>query len=273
MTDKEKRPVSNAEEKAKAFLRLSAVIAALRAPDGCPWDREQTSYSLAPNFLEEAHELIDAIESGETKDIIEEAGDVILHALMQAQLFEEQGKFDSADVLNAESDKLVRRHPHVFGTLHVKDSEEVMKNWEAIKKEEKSAERKSVLDGLSNTLPALAAAAEIQRKAAKQNFDWTEIEPVFDKCEEEFRELREARSENDKNHIEEEFGDLLFALVNLSRFMDVNAEQALRRANRKFIARFKKMEDLLQEDGLAMRDQDLPTLDSYWEKVKSLEKE
>lgn len=137
MTDKEKRPVNNAEEKAKAFLRLSAVIAALRAPDGCPWDREQTSYSLAPNFLEEAHELIDAIESGETKDIIEEAGDVILHALMQAQLFEEQGKFDSADVLNAESDKLVRRHPHVFGTLHVKDSEEVMKNWEAIKKEEK----------------------------------------------------------------------------------------------------------------------------------------
>ena len=272
MTDKEKRPVGNAEEKAKAFLRLSAVIAALRAPDGCPWDREQTSYSLAPNFLEEAHELIDAIESGETKDIIEEAGDVMLHALMQAQLFEEQGKFDSADVLNAESDKLVRRHPHVFGTLHVKDSEEVMKNWEAIKKEEKSAERKSVLDGLSNTLPALAAAAEIQRKAAKQNFDWTEIEPVFDKCEEEFRELREARSENSKDHIEEEFGDLLFALVNLSRFMDVSAEQALRRANRKFIARFKKMEELLQKDGLAMRDQDLPTLDSYWEKVKSLEK-
>ena len=273
MTEKEQRPVSNAKEKAKAFLRLSAVIAALRAPDGCPWDREQTSYSLAPNFLEEAHELIDAIESGETKDIIEEAGDVILHALMQAQLFEEQGKFDSADVLNAESDKLVRRHPHVFGSLHVKDSEEVMKNWEAIKKKEKSAERKSVLDGLSNTLPALAAAAEIQRKAAKQNFDWTEIEPVFDKCEEEFRELREARSENSKDHVEEEFGDLLFALVNLSRFMDVSAEQALRRANRKFIARFKKMEELLQKDGLSMRDQDLATLDSYWEKVKSQERE
>ncbi len=272
MTDKEKRPVNNAEEKAKAFLRLSAVIAALRAPDGCPWDREQTSYSLAPNFLEEAHELIDAIESGETKDIIEEAGDVMLHALMQAQLFEEQGKFDSADVLNAESDKLVRRHPHVFGSLHVKDSEEVMKNWEAIKKEEKSAERKSVLDGLSNTLPALAAAAEIQRKAAKQNFDWTEIEPVFAKCEEEFRELKEARSENSKDHIEEEFGDLLFALVNLSRFMDVSAEQALRRANRKFTSRFKKMEELLQKDGLSMRDQDLSTLDAYWEKVKSLEK-
>ena len=148
-----------------------------------------------------------------------------------------------------------------------------MKNWEAIKKEEKSAERKSVLDGLSNTLPALAAAAEIQRKAAKQNFDWTEIEPVFDKCEEEFRELKEARCENDQDHIEEEFGDLLFALVNLSRFMDVSAEQALRRANRKFIARFKKMEELLQKDGLAMRDQDLPTLDAYWEKVKASEKE
>lgn len=273
MTDKEKRPVNNAEEKAKAFLRLSAVIAALRAPDGCPWDREQTSYSLAPNFLEEAHELIDAIESGETKDIIEEAGDVILHALMQAQLFEEQGKFDSADVLNAESDKLVRRHPHVFGTLHVKDSEEVMKNWEAIKKEEKSAERKSVLDGLSNTLPALAAAAEIQRKAAKQNFDWTEIEPVFDKCEEEFRELKEARSENNKDHIEEEFGDLLFALVNLARFLNISAEQSLRSANRKFIERFKKMEKLLEEDHLVMRDQDLATLDSYWEKVKSQERE
>lgn len=273
MTEKEKRPVNNAEEKAKAFLRLSAVIAALRAPDGCPWDKEQTSYSLAPNFLEEAHELIDAIESGDTEEIKEEAGDVLLHALMQAQLFEEQGVFDSADILNAESDKLVHRHPHVFGTLHVSGSEEVMKNWEAIKKEEKAQTRKSVLDGLSNTLPALAAAAEIQRKAAKQNFDWTEIEPVFKKCEEEFRELKEARAENDQSHIEEEFGDLLFALVNLSRFMDVSAEQALRRANRKFIARFKKMEKLLEEDHLVMRDQNLATLDSYWEKVKSQERE
>ena len=205
MTEKEKRPVSNAEKKAQAFLRLNAIVAALRAPDGCPWDREQTSYSLAPAFLEEAHELIDALEAGDPKEIREEDGDILLHGVMQAYLFEEQGLFDVADVLNDISDKLVRRHPHVFGTLHVKDSEEVMKNWEAIKKEEKSAERKSVLDGLSNTLPALAAAAEIQRKAAKQNFDWTEIEPVFDKCEEEFRELKEARSENDKDHIEEDY--------------------------------------------------------------------
>ena len=273
MTEKEKRPVSNAEKKAQAFLRLNAIVAALRAPDGCPWDREQTSYSLAPAFLEEAHELIDALEAGDPKEIREEDGDILLHGVMQAYLFEEQGLFDVADVLNDISDKLVRRHPHVFGTLHVKDSEEVMKNWEAIKKEEKSAERKSVLDGLSNTLPALAAAAEIQRKAAKQNFDWTEIEPVFDKCEEEFRELKEARCENDQDHIEEEFGDLLFALVNLARFLDISAEQALRRANRKFIARFKKMEQLLEADHLVMRDQDLATLDSYWEKVKAQERE
>ncbi|MBR5901520.1 nucleoside triphosphate pyrophosphohydrolase [bacterium] len=272
MTEKEQRPVSNAEKKAAAFLRLNAIVAALRAPDGCPWDREQTSYSLAPAFLEEAHELIDAIESGDTEEIKEEDGDILLHGVMQAYLFEEQGLFDVADVLNGISDKLVRRHPHVFGTLHVSGSEEVMKNWEAIKKEEKAQTRKSVLDGLSNTLPALAAAAEIQRKAAKQNFDWTEIEPVFAKCEEEFRELKEARSENNKDHVEEEFGDLLFALVNLSRFMDVNAEQALRSANRKFIARFKKMEKLLEEDHLVMRDQDLATLDSYWEKVKAQER-
>ena len=148
-----------------------------------------------------------------------------------------------------------------------------MKNWEAIKKEEKSETRKSVLDGLSNTLPALAAAAEIQRKAAKQNFDWTEIDPVFQKCEEEFRELKEARCENDQAHIEEEFGDLLFALVNLARFLNISAEQALRSANRKFISRFKKMEQLLETDHLVMRDQDLATLDSYWEKVKSQERE
>lgn len=268
MTEKEMRPIKNAEKKQKALLRLLAVVAALRAPDGCPWDRAQTSKSFLGPFLEEAYEMIDAVENGAPEDVCEEAGDVLLHALMQAQVFEEQGLFDIGDVAEAEADKLVNRHPHVFGSLKVKNTEEILVNWEAIKKKEKASKRHSVLDGVPKTLPALAQAEAIHRKAAKQGFDWPNIEEVWQKVQEEETELKEAQKEGNTSHIAEEFGDLLAALVNLARFLKIDPEQALRQANDKFRRRFQFLEAKAKEEGREINALSLEEMDKLWNEAK-----
>jgi len=219
------------------FEELINVVAKLRAPDGCVWDREQTHESITHGFVEELYEFIEAVEDKDVKTMKEELGDLCLHVVFQVQIAKEEGEFDMAEVLDGIIKKLIRRHPHVFSDAKVKNSKEVIQNWEEIKKGEKE-ERKSVVDGIPRHLPALSKAHKLQKKVKKVGFDWENIEDVLLKVEEELKELREAIKEKDKEHITEELGDLLFSVVNVSRFVDVQPEQALHGTVKKFMNRF-----------------------------------
>ena len=252
------------------FSPLTDIMRQLREPGGCPWDRVQTPESLRKHVLEEAYEVVEAIDAKDADLLAEELGDLLLQIVFQARIAEEAGVFSMQDVVDGITEKLVRRHPHIFGDVQAEDAAAVLANWEAIKRKEKP-ERKSRLDGVPKDLPALMAAAKIQGKAADAGFDWDDVAPVFEKCREEWHELREAVGQKDAAHIEEELGDLLFAVVNLSRFLKVNAELALLAANRKFKRRFRKVEERVEAAGGDWKKFTLQELDKFWEDAKQAE--
>ena len=249
-----------------AFRALYDIVVRLRGPDGCPWDREQSPSSLRGCLIEETYECIEAIDNKDSAHVCEELGDIFLAVTMIAHMHEEQGAFSLADVFTAISEKLVRRHPHVFAQTVVKDSGEVMDNWAKIKVEQEGRRPKdSVLDSVSGGLPPLDRACKLQKKAAKAGFDWPDIAGVADKIREELAEVLEATQDE---KIEEELGDLLFSVVNLCRYLKVEPSTALRRTNSKFVERFKYMEQKMKETGQQMRQENLGLMDRYWNEAK-----
>jgi MazG family protein len=248
--------------------QLLRIMARLRAPDGCPWDREQSHASLRQSVIEEAYEVAAAINSGDSENLREELGDLLLQVVFHAQLAGEEGRFDFDDCARAIVEKLVRRHPHVFGTENAADSAAVLTRWEEIKRAEKGTEQASVLDGVSEGLPGLMRADKVQKRAAKVGFDWNELPPVVAKVREEIAEVEEAVAAADARKIEEEVGDLLFAVVNLARKLKVDGEVALQRATDKFSARFREIERIARERGLTMEKLSLAELDAIWDEVK-----
>jgi MazG family protein len=249
------------------LTRLKEIVARLRAPDGCPWDREQTHATLRSSLIEECHEVIDAIERSDDANLREELGDLLLQVVMHAQLADERGAFTLEEIALTVSEKMVRRHPHVFGNKMASDSAAVLKQWEKIKREEKGGNA-GVLDGVSTSLPALLRGQTLQKKAARVGFDWPEVEPVYEKLTEEIAEIRQAVSENDPAAIEAEIGDLLFSAVNLARKLGVDAETALSGANKRFFARFCYIEQTLRADGREVEGTPLQELDRIWDQAK-----
>lgn len=255
----------------KEFQKLVDIIAQLRDPvSGCPWDIKQTPQSLIPNMVEELYEVVEAIEDGDNVALMEELGDLLLHIVMQAQLASESGAFNIIDVLNHINDKLVRRHPHVFGELELKDADTVKKNWERLKKAEKQ-ERKSVLEGIPRALPALIYAQRMQEKAASVGFDWDYVPPILEKIDEETKELKSALETEDQTRIKEEVGDLLFTIVNLARKLHLDAESALKETARKFSKRFQYIEEQYRQNGENINEASLEELNSFWELSKKEE--
>lgn len=250
--------------------RLLDVVRALRSEGGCPWDREQTHESLKPLLLEEAYELLDAIDSRDPGRVRDELGDVLLQVVLHSRMGEETGDFTFDDVASHLCEKLVRRHPHVFSNVVVADSREVLANWEAIKAEERtgSGSGRSALEGVPRELPALQRAQRIQSRAARVGFDWEDESDVAGKIREELDETTSAMESGHPERVKEELGDLLFAVVNLARFRNVNAEDALRRTIEKFTRRFKEVERRVLEKGRAVADCTLEQLDAHWEDVK-----
>ena len=250
----------------KKFEELVEIVEKLRAPDGCPWDREQTNQSLLPYFIEEVYELIESVDEENWDTVKEELGDLLLHMVFQASIGEDEGKFKLADSLTNVNEKLVRRHPHVFGNAKADAAFHAKQNWEAQKHKEKG--RKSRLDGVPKNLPALVRAQRLQQKASYAGFDWDEVEQVWDKVHEEIQELKDAQSNEAKDHIAEEIGDVLFAVVNLARYLEVPAEDALRKTNQKFTSRFSKVEEGIKAQGKELEDASLEEMDAIWEKAK-----
>ncbi len=250
----------------KKFEELVEIVEKLRAPDGCPWDREQTNQSLLPYFIEEVYELIESVDEENWDTVKEELGDLLLHVVFQASLGEDKGKFKLADSLTNVNEKLVRRHPHVFGNAKADAAFHAKQNWEAQKHKEKG--RKSRLDGVPKNLPALVRAQRLQQKASYAGFDWDEVEQVWDKVHEEIQELKDAQSNEAKDHIAEEIGDVLFAVVNLARYLDIPAEDALRKTNQKFTSRFSKVEEGIKAQGKELEDATLEEMDAIWEMAK-----
>jgi tetrapyrrole methylase family protein/MazG family protein len=248
---------------------IAAISARLRAPDGCPWDRRQTHLSLRPYLLEEAYETVDAIEHGTSRDLAEELGDLLLQVILHAQFSAEEGEFDLTDVYRAIATKIVRRHPHVFGTIEVDGVEQVMSNWETIKAGERAERGKAhegAFDGVARALPALAASREIQERASTLGWDWEAIEGVWAKVSEELDELRTAAGHDERLH---ELGDVLFALVNLARWMKLDPEEALRAANHRWIGRYRAVERLAAERGVDLSALTLAQKDELWDEVKA----
>ena len=254
-----------------SFTELVGVMARLRGPDGCPWDREQTHATLKPYLLEEAYEALEAIDARNDDELCEELGDVLLQVVFHAQIAAEEGRFSIEEVGRAIVDKLVRRHPHVFANVAVDGADQVLKNWEQIKKEERreqGAAAPSLLDGIPAQLPALMRAQRVQARASKQGFDWDLIDGPLDKVEEEFAELRQACQKCDAAALEDEFGDVLFAMVNTGRFLKVDSEQALRASSEKFERRFRALEEKVAASGRELADLSLEALDAIWDEVK-----
>ena len=249
------------------FAKLCQIVAKLRAPGGCPWDREQTNESLLPATIEEAYEVAEAARAKDDAHFREELGDLLLLAVMHAEIANEAGRFNIDNVISEVTEKLIRRHPHVFGSSDARDSGAVLKQWEAIKREEKKTDT-HYLASLPKALPALQRAQKAQSKVARVNFDWTELGDVIAKVEEELSELKRAIKSEDQLAIEDETGDLLFAVVNLSRKCKLDAESALQTATDKFIRRFNLLEDELKARGEKLGDVDLAELDSIWNEVK-----
>lgn len=252
------------EKKYKNLEELIDVVAKLRAPDGCPWDREQTHTSLRPNMLEEAYEAVDAIDENDMTHLREELGDVLLQVLLHSQIASESNEFTLNDVAKELKEKLIHRHPHVFGTAKINNADDVLKTWDKLKSEEKT-ERKSAMDGLSRSQAALISAQKISKRAVKTGFEWPNEESLYDCVMSEIEEFKEAEIEKDKNHMEEEMGDILFAIVNLARWNKIDAEQALLKANKKFEKRFRKMEDLATKP---LNDYSFEEFDNLWKQAK-----
>lgn len=247
------------------FERLLDVLDVLRVE--CPWDRKQTNESLRPNTIEEVYELADALMADDTPNIRKELGDVLLHVLFYSKIGSEKGQFDIADVCRSLTDKLIFRHPHVFGNVKADDAAAVAENWEQIKLKEKDGNH-TVLGGVPAALPALIKANRIQEKARNVGFDWEEPSQVWEKVDEERREVEAEIERGDKDRLEAEFGDLLFAVVNAARLYGVNPENALERTNRKFIARFNYLEAEVKRRGLNLKDMSLEQMDEIWDEAK-----
>jgi len=254
------------------FDRLMEIMRKLRGPGGCPWDAEQSHDSLKRYLLEEAYEVIEAIDAKDPVHLKEELGDLLLQPIFHAAIAEEKGEFTMDDILDAISEKLIRRHPHVFGGETIESSAAQVQNWEKIKKEEKGAERRSALSGVPPGLPALMQAQKITEKAARVGFDWEHTDQVFAKVMEELHEFEEAMLSGDEQEMEAELGDLLFATVNLGRFLSIDPEEALRKTIRRFTTRFCHVEQSLHARGMAMQSATLEEMDLLWEEAKKLEK-
>jgi MazG family protein len=252
------------------FAKLCDIVAKLRAPDGCPWDREQTNESLLPALIEEAYETAEAARVQDDGHFREELSDLLLLVVMHAQIARETGRFGIAEVIGHVSDKLIRRHPHVFGTSEARDAGAVLKQWEAIKRGEKSADL-HYLASLPKALPALVRAQKAQSKAERVNFDWTALGDVIAKVEEELRETKAAIASGKQEMIEDEIGDLLFALVNLARKCKIDAESALQSATDKFVRRFNRLEDKLKTRGVKLGEAELGEMDAIWDEIKNQE--
>jgi MazG family protein len=258
--------MSDAGQELNKFLDI---LDTLLGPDGCEWDRKQTHKSLIPYLLEETHEVIEAINEENQEKLKEELGDLLLHVVFQANLSKKEGHFKFSDSIRSIRKKMIRRHPHVFDDVEVNNTREIKQNWEKIKKDEG---RESLMEGLPKSLPSLLFARRIQERASELNFDWRKIEPIWNKIEEEIDELKEAISSKNQDEIEEEFGDLLFSLVNLSRFLKVNPEEALKITNRKFVQRFQKVEESADNSNKNLSEMSLQELDRLWDKAKDTEK-
>lgn len=251
--------------------QLLDIMRRLRAPDGCPWDREQSLESLKKNLVEETYEVIDAIDSGDRSLLREELGDLLLQIVFQSQICAEEGVFDFQDVAQAISDKLIRRHPHVFGDTIVADSDEVLKNWEQIKRLEKGDVPRSAVAGVPRHLPALHKAQQVQSRAARVGFDWRETKDVLAKIEEELAEIRMAMALESAERVRDEIGDLLFAVVNLTRFLGHEAEEVLNLTISRFSKRFQFIEDAVHGDDRKLTDCTLEELEALWQKAKTRE--
>lgn len=257
--------------------KFAEIIAKLRDPNGgCPWDLEQTYQTMPPHILEEAYEVVEAINQDDRKELKEELGDLLMQVVFLSQLAQEEGAFTLDDVIDGITDKIIRRHPHVFGEIKAENSDEVLKNWENIKQQERyQKEQFSILDNVPIALPSLLRAAKLQKRCAKVGFDWSELEPTIQKVEEELQEIRDEVSKQPQNPqaIEEEIGDLLFASVNVARHLKLNPEEALRKANLKFERRFRQVEQSILASGRQLEQVSLAEMDLIWDQVKQQEKQ
>jgi tetrapyrrole methylase family protein/MazG family protein len=245
------------------FATLVDIIARLRGPQGCPWDREQTHLSLKPNLVEECYEVIEAIDQGDSRKLSEELGDLLMQIVLHAEIAAEQGNFNIKEVLQKINAKLIHRHPHVFGEVKIKDAHEVVLSWEALKREERGGS--SPLSGLPKGMPALAYSQAVQRRAARVGFDWKEISEIMEKLVEEVQELRQAINHQQRV---QEFGDLLFTLANIARRLDIDLEEALRLANERFYCRFSYMEEVCCQQGISLDSLSLEEQDKLWQEAK-----
>lgn len=259
------------DNKVDSFQKLLGIMSALRAENGCPWDREQTRESLTPYLVEETYEVIEAIEEGSPHKIKEELGDLLFQIVFHCQLASERGEFSMEDVIDAISNKMMGRHPHVFGDAKFETSEQVVKQWEERKKEE-GKNRESILEGIPKELPSLLKAHRIQSRAARVGFDWSRVADVMEKLDEELSEFRDALEHKDQAAIEDELGDVFFVLVNISRFVGVNPEGALRKTISKFISRFRYIETKAAEAGQKLSDMTLEQMDALWDEAKTAQK-
>jgi MazG family protein len=272
---KNKEPYMKNDETCKSFLSLLAIMARLRSTDGCPWDAEQTPETLKPYLLEETYEVLEAIDQGETSAIREELGDLLLQIVFQSRIFQERGAFGMKEVVDGIAEKLVRRHPHVFADADCRTSDEVSRQWDNIKRREKAANghAESVLGHVPPALPALMRASKLTEKASRVGFDWPEVDGVFAKVHEELAEFETALKMKDQQGMEDELGDLLFAIANLGRFLNIDPEDALRKTIARFISRFNHIEKSLAGKGKQFRNTTLEEMSELWQNAKQLERE
>lgn len=255
------------------FHKLAQLMDVLRSPGGCPWDREQTRESLKPMLIEEAYEVLEALDGEDPEELLEELGDLLFQVIFHSRISKEREEFDVYDVCRAVYQKMVRRHPHVFAEEHFEDSQELLRNWEDLKSAEKAAagrenRKKSLLDGIPPELPTLYRTHQITAKAARVGFDWESLEGIRQKWEEEFEELTAARQANKRSAVQEEVGDLLFTALNVARFLEIDPETALRRANRKFENRFRSMEKYFEEQGRPLKEVPVEEMEEQWNRGK-----
>ncbi|MCU1227418.1 MAG: MazG family protein [Acidobacteria bacterium] len=256
----------------RSFEDLVSLMTTLRGPNGCPWDRKQTLPDLKPYVIEEAYEVVDAIDRDDRTSLAEEVGDMLLEAVFIAEVTREEGTFDIYDSITAVHDKLVRRHPHVFADAQANDADEVLVNWEKLKNEERKSENKSLMAGVPQSMPALLKASRLTEKASRVGFDWRRTEDVFAKLDEELAEVHEAIASGDAAKVHDELGDLLFTIANIARKLNVNPEEALQSTNRKFTRRFESMERAVREQERNLDQLSLEEMDALWNDAKAAER-
>jgi tetrapyrrole methylase family protein / MazG family protein len=256
-------------ETLNSLSRLIEITNTLMGDDGCPWDKVQTRESLKPYLLEETYEVLDALDTNDPKKIKDELGDLLYQILFHSKISSLKGEFDFQDVINNLSEKMVRRHPHVFKEVKINTPDQVVKQWEEIKKTEKGqGSQKSILDNIPKNLPSLMKAQKLQKKAAKEGFDWDQIDDVFSKLDEEVSEFKEAVLKKNNTDMQNEIGDIFFVISNIAKFYKIDAEEALRSTNNKFIKRFQYIEQKLEENGKALKDSSIEEMERYWQEAK-----